>query len=311
MSKAAVDLCILAYNNEEIIGRTLETIAANVLPDTLCRVMVLDNGSTDQTYKVIRTFPFVEPLRVPENRFFSGGANYLFHLCHADHVFFMNSDILVDGGTIPTIVQFAEANPDVGLIGCSTFYPDGLVQNIPRRRLNPVAINVNQGILGVVLRPMHRRFLRWYHYYDVGFPFEEAQEVDVVQDSFIYLRGRLVRNGLRYDEKLRLNYTEDILCMEVKELGYKVMFLPSARVVHLTSATLNQRRSEINEIILEDCIYFCTQYFGKIHGHVLRFNIGVKTYLLSVVKSIAELLQVCRHAGRGVTQFMWPPTRER
>ena len=49
-----IEILVLTYNRAPLIGSTLESLLAQVQP--ACRICVLDNGSTDETKKVVRSF---------------------------------------------------------------------------------------------------------------------------------------------------------------------------------------------------------------------------------------------------------------
>ena len=66
MAERRVTMVVLTHNRREEVCRSVARLVA--LPDA-CPVLVVDNGSTDDTAEAIaRRFPEVEVVRLPDNR---------------------------------------------------------------------------------------------------------------------------------------------------------------------------------------------------------------------------------------------------
>ena len=280
-----VDLCILTYNNEDIISKTLDNVSEILSSDVGIdlKVHVLDNGSADNTSGVIANYPFVTHHKLVKNRFFSGGANFLFDKCCADHVFFMSSDVTPRSDALSKLLEFARANPDAGIISCPSILPDGAVEQTVKRRYTPLMMHLIYGVPRMVRR-FRDRVREHYYYYDEGFPFSEPREVEVIQDSFIYIRGELLRSGLRFDEAMRLYFTEDDICANVRNRGYKVYFFPGTQVGHLLQATTNQDGIGSRKIYMEDCLVYCSKYLGSLHRFLVKSNIQTAELLRRLIR---------------------------
>ncbi len=287
--KSRMELLILAYNNEKIIGETLENIGRGIVGNLECRVLVLDNGSTDHTFSVVRSFPFVEAFRVEKNRFFSGGANLLFDRCENEHAFFMSSDVNPTPEALRAMIHFAESVPDAGIVGCRSESADGKLERTAKRDASPLLAHFQYGMLSL-LRPLGRRVDRYYWYGNEGFPFAQPREVDVVQDSFIYIRGNLLRGGLRYDEEMKLFFTEDDLCQKARRLGYKVYFHREAAVRHWGQRTTDQNNGERQKIYWLDAgVYFRKSGVGKPRLRVLLGDCRAGSSLRRVIRKKYKL----------------------
>ena len=275
-----VTICVIFYNNRDLVGRCLSNIVEEVMPEIDCDVMALDNGSTDDTYEQIGKYGSVKAFRLEENRFFSGGANYLLDRCESKHVIFMNSDAFPEREAIPAMLQFARDNEKVGIIGCSSILPSGEVEGTAKKYLSPYMLHLKYGIGGPLAPLINKSFFEWYLYKKEGFPFGRPRKVDIVQDSFVYIKGELLRKGLRYDEALRLYFTEDDICWQAQQMGYQVYFLPDAKTGHLLQATLDQKEPSVWKIFQEDCVAYCKKHYGW-HGDFLERSIKVKRTIKS------------------------------
>ena len=104
----------------------LESLAS--LDYTNYRVLVVDNGSTDDSVARIRAaHPQVPIIETGRNLGFSGGCNVGVRRAleeGADYVWLLNNDTTVDPQALSTMVAVAEADPGVGAVGSVLYYLD-------------------------------------------------------------------------------------------------------------------------------------------------------------------------------------------
>lgn len=132
--KAAV--CVYSWNKAGPLRDTLESLAASALGNA--RVVVMDNGSDDETSAVIESamelFPVdrFESLRVPVNLGAPGARNWLLALESVkacDHVAFLDDDVVLPEGWLVALLSRAVDIGTYGAVGCritSSEQPPGL-----------------------------------------------------------------------------------------------------------------------------------------------------------------------------------------
>lgn len=128
---------IVTYNNEETIerciGSVLQQAKAASGADYDFQLYVYDNGSTDNTLKIIqKKFPSVRLIRDSYNRGFGAGHNALIKLARSDYHFVINPDIYIDMDTIGTLTEYLEKHPEVGLVTPKILNTDGTEQYLPK-----------------------------------------------------------------------------------------------------------------------------------------------------------------------------------
>ncbi len=282
-----ISICILAYNNQSIIEATLLSIQKNILPYVDCNVYLLDNGSFDKTFEIAQSFKFLKIYRVQQNLYFSGGANYLFDICRSRHVFFMSSDVTPNADALTKIIEYAEGDNMAGIIGCGSRLRSGELESNTKRFTDPLWLHCLHGLFGVI-SPLYKKKLEWYLYSREKASFQKQQEIDVVQDSFIWINGHLLTRGLRYDTQLRLYYTEDDICSQVRGMGYKVIYFKDAEVQHISQATANQRKKEINAIYVDDSLRFCYKHYGFLHWFLLKCDVAAMNIMRKILKRLDD-----------------------
>ena len=89
------------------------------------RVIVVDNGSTDDSVSRIREdFPWVDVILAGRNLGFPGGCNVGIRQAFAegtDYIWLLNNDATVDTGALGAMVDKAETDPQIGAVGSAIY----------------------------------------------------------------------------------------------------------------------------------------------------------------------------------------------
>jgi GT2 family glycosyltransferase len=90
--KARATVVVVTWNAAELLADCLGGLAAQDLPRQEFCVLVVDNGSTDDTTRALAGYPWVDVLRLPENAGFAGGVAAALHQITTDYVVLLNND---------------------------------------------------------------------------------------------------------------------------------------------------------------------------------------------------------------------------
>ena len=108
-------IVILNWNGAEHLRRFLPSVVAAAPAGV--EVVVADNGSTDDSLRVLATeFPSVGVLRLDANYGFAGGYNRALKQVEADYYLLLNSDIETPEGWLAPILDVLEREPDVAVV---------------------------------------------------------------------------------------------------------------------------------------------------------------------------------------------------
>lgn len=243
MDPLALYVVILNYNTRDLLADCLASLRRQRgLPFEVC---VVDNASTDDSADMVaERFPEVRLVRNPANAGFSAGNNAGLRPAgwpetgNARHVLLLNPDTVVPEGALTGLVAFADANPDVGVVGPRLLLMDGTLDKACRRGFpTPEAAFYRlSGLSG--LFPNSPRFGRYNMTY---LPEDQQADVDSVVGACMLVRGEALKKVGLMDERFFM-YGEDLdWCLRIKEAGYRVVYLPSVIVHHVKRAA--SRRS--------------------------------------------------------------------
>jgi GT2 family glycosyltransferase len=211
-------IIVLCYNGITLTRACLRSLARLRYPHA--DVLVVDNASSDGTAATVRAeFPHVQVIETGANLGFAAGNNagLRYALAHGyDYALLLNNDTEVAPDFLTRLVEAAEAAPEIGIAGPTICYYDA-----PDRIWSAG---------GVIDWRRGASRMRGLGEVDAGqYP---PGEVDFVTGcALLVKRAALDRAGL-LDERFFMYYEETEWCVRIARAGFRIIFVPSARVLH-------------------------------------------------------------------------------
>jgi GT2 family glycosyltransferase/SAM-dependent methyltransferase len=120
---STVSVVTVNYDGRRYLEALLPSLAASDFPADRFEVLVVDNGSTDDSVAWIRReFPSVRIVETDRNRGFAGGCNAGIQASDATYVALINNDAVVDRGWLRTLVEAAETDARIGMVGSKVVF---------------------------------------------------------------------------------------------------------------------------------------------------------------------------------------------
>jgi len=220
-----VGVVVVSYNSESHLGACLESLRRES-PDQL---LVVDNGSVDDSLALAEQHG-VEVLQIGANLGYGPAANLGAARLLSRGVGALvvcNPDLVVLPGSLRALASALEGEPGVGAAGPRVTGPDGVLY--PSARKFPALVDaIGHGLLGWVAPA--NRFTRRYRMLD--WDHAARQAVDWVSGAFMLVRRQAWEEVGGFDPRYFM-YMEDVdLCWRLGRAGWRVVYEPSAQVVH-------------------------------------------------------------------------------
>ncbi len=264
-----LSIIIVSWNVKDLLKRCLESIFDSDYAGEPGRleVIVVDNASSDGSAEmVLSDFPQVRLLENSQNLGFTRANNQGIEVAGGRFVFFLNPDAEIVGDALGTMVEFMESHPEVGALGPRLLYPDGSIQS-SRRRFPGVATLFLESTL--IQRWWKRNKILSRYYMEDRSP-EETQEVDWLVGAAIMARREVLDQVGGFDEGFFM-YSEELdWCRRAKDAGWKIVYLPTAAIIHHEGKSSGQVVAARNIHFFTSRVRYAEKYHGKAVAEVLR-----------------------------------------
>jgi hypothetical protein len=206
-----LSVVILNWNTRDLLKQSLTSILATACEIQL-QVIVVDNASEDDSREMVRElFPTVTLIANPINTGFGAGNNLALPAAIGRYVLFLNSDTIVTQGALDAIVAYADANPDLGIIGPKLLNGDNTLQYSCRSYPNLGTGFFRNTPLGRLFPKNHFTSDYLLAVYDHATP----RDVDWVSGAALVMRRSLIDRIGAFDEDYFM-FCEDVdLCWRV------------------------------------------------------------------------------------------------
>ncbi len=194
-------------------------------------IIFVDNQSSDESIDYLRQEAKKDRIRLIEsgaNLGYGQGNNLGVANAKGEYVIILNPDIFVREDSLQKIVDYMEANPEVGVLGPKLIYYNGKVQRSCRREMGFTDLVIKRTFLRKL--PGFKRRLETYLMED--FDHSKTQEVDLLVGA-AYIFPRKVYNEVGGFDKLYFLFMEDFdICREIRQKGYKAIYYPEVEMLH-------------------------------------------------------------------------------
>ena len=253
-----LSVVILNYNVRYFLELCLQSVAA-ALEGIDSEIIVIDNDSKDGSCAMVKEkFPSVVIIENNSNVGFSKANNQAVKVAKGEYVCILNPDTVVAEDTFESILEFANQQTNLGIIGCRLV--DGLGMFLPESKRNiPIVKIAIKKIIGNSKA----------YYADHINEFDTAK-VEVLVGAFMVLKRSLYNSLEGFDEDYFM-YGEDIdFSYKSLKKGYDNYYFGNTSVIHYKGESTRR-----NDIYLKR-FYGAMQIFYKKHfkSNVL-FDLGV------------------------------------
>lgn len=220
-----VSIIILNWNGRDDTLACLDSLAALTYPNF--QAIVVDNGSTDGSVNLIkRKFPDIPLIETGTNLGFAEGNNVGIRAAletGANYILLLNNDTIVAPDLLEAFAEAAAHHPDGGMFAAKIYYhaePTRLWY-AGGKWLQDKQCFVHVGIGEI----------------DDGKKYEAVAETDYASGCALFVSAEVINTLGVMDPKFFLTYEETDWCYRARAAGYRILFVPSAKVWHKVSAS--------------------------------------------------------------------------
>lgn len=227
------------YNAGALLASCVESLRSQVTGT----IIVVDNASSDNSLELLEKIPrssAIRILRSPTNVGFAAACNIGARISTADAVFFLNPDSTTAPGAVDRLNQILFSSKDIGMVGGLLTNSDGSEQP-GGRRVFPTPRRAFMRAFG--LSPLARVFPKFFSdflLHNEPLPIKPI-EVEAISGACMLVKREAIKGVGLWDDGYFLHCEDLDWCMRFRQKGYRIMFVPDAKIVHFWGACSRSR----------------------------------------------------------------------
>jgi len=223
------------------------------------RILIVDNGSTDDSVEMFQKLPDVELLSNERNLGFAEGNNRgIAHALQkeADYILLLNNDTTVSSSLLDEMVDVAESDERIGIVGPVIYYAERPDQ------VWFAGMHFRYGLY-VVRRGLHLKL-----------PLRPIEQVDFASGCGMLVRREMFERVGLFDRRFFMYYEDLDLCIRASKAGYRIVTATRAIMWHALSASTGGADSPLKQYHqIKSTFIFCRKHT---RGLQRLANIGIR-----------------------------------
>lgn len=247
MTDPLVISVVVNWNLRKDLGECLDSLQRVDYPAH--RIIVVDNGSTDDSAAFVATYyPNVDLIVLPHNLGYAAGLNagILRALEQgASYVFLLNNDTLVKENTVSRLIEVLESNPEVGIASPKIllYYNQNKIFSLGDRIYPLLPLPVGFG----------------YGWRDSA-RYQKIMGFDYVTGCAMMVRAEIFHKVGGFETSYFMYYEDADFCRRVRDYGYRIVCVGDAIVYHKSAHSTSQNKTLFVRIRARNRIRFYKRY---------------------------------------------------
>ncbi|MEO6548811.1 MAG: glycosyltransferase family 2 protein [Ferruginibacter sp.] len=272
-----LSVIIINYNTFALTSKCIESLYEKLI-DVTFEIVLVDNASIEcDPFLFKQKFPEIKLVVSKTNTGFTGGNNLGIEHSTGDYLLLLNSDTELINNAPKICLDYMLANNEVGMVTAQLVYPDGNIQ-YNCRRFRTIAWELLEVVPLYKLLPKEKREALMLHHY---FDHQSFANCDWVWGAFMLFPTEIIQQLPK--KKLSddfFMYCEDVLwCWDFKQLGYKIHFLPQAKVMHVhRGSTDKDKLRKVWIISLKNHAKFMKKFYPDLRWYIFAAIYFTKQY---------------------------------
>jgi GT2 family glycosyltransferase len=269
-----LSIIIVNWNTKNYLRNCIQSIS-DFAGEVEYEIIVVDNDSSDGSSDMVqKEFPDVHLIKAPHNRGYAAGNNYGIKMARGRYALILNSDTLICDSALEKITNYADQHPDAAVIGCQVWENETTVQMTCFQFPSLLNLFLRTSGLARAFKYNHffgRENMRWWNR-------DSEKEVDVVSGMFMLVRYDAIKQVGLMDEAFFLYFEETDWCYRFAKAGWKILFWPKAKIMHLEGGGKSGKTTSLKLRIQmqKSRLLFFRKHYGTI-GYTLA-RILISTY---------------------------------
>ena len=255
-----VDVIMVSWNAEDVIGDAV--LSCMAIP-YVARVIVVDNGSTDDTLSVLTGLDDKRMIIIKSNynMGFARACNLGAMYCKSKYILFLNPDTRVTGEAIGAALDNLEKQK-ADVVGVKMIDENGHIHRSCSRMPNLRMLLIDSFGLNRINPLLFKGYFmtEWDH--------TSNRYVDHVIGAFYFLRRQLYLDIGGMDERFFLYYEDLDLSLRIQEKGGRILYLADVSCFHEGGGTSKSIKARRLFYVMDSRVKYAYKNLGFLKGWI-------------------------------------------
>ncbi len=305
MNSSAIDLSIIIinWNTKELLLETIASVYANLPQPYSVEIIVVDNASSDgSALALVEAYPTIHLIANQENRGFGPANNQALKIAQGRYSLLLNSDVIVQPGSLVQIIEFMNAHPKVGLCGIQILNVDGSFQG-------SFANYLNLGSEFLILTGLGRRLLNPHYPSYNQAQSQKSKIVQTIQGAFMFSRSSALREIGGLDERFFMYGEENDLSLRLYQAGWLVYYLAEVNIIHLGGQSSQKNWSKMAWQLQQSKVLLFRKHYGPVLALLLKLMVSLAVLTKLFIFQIRRIFQFYSQPQPLRSWFSWSDFR--
>ena len=277
LGKEKVSVVVVNYN----AGSLLTECIGSVLPQ-VDEVFIIDNASSDSSIAdCVQSFgddPRLKIIHNENNVGYASACNIGLSQVGGDFVLFLNPDCLLEHEAVSILLHQLKADHLVGMVGGLLMNADGSEQPGGRRAV-PTPWRTFVRVFG--LSHFSHRWPKLFFDFNLHKQPLPGQpiEVEAISGACMFVKREAFDDIGLWDEDYFLHCEDLDWCMRFRQKGWKIFFVPDAKVVHFQGACSRSRPVFVEWHKHKGMMHFYGKFFKHQYPGPLMWLVGMGVWM--------------------------------
>lgn len=286
MTGADLSIVIVNWNTRELLLRCLADLGP-ALPGLSHEVWCVDNGSQDGSVEAVQSrFPQVHIITNSENLGYARAVNQALAKATGRYILLLNTDASPHRDALHHLLSFLEGHPEAAAAGGQLLNVDGSRQNSIANFPSLATELLNKFLLRLVFP---RRFPGKRRDYPAPI------EVESLVGACLLVRAEAIARIGPLDEAFFFFLEETDWCYRMRQVGYKVYYVPHAKITHLQGASARGLEAEAKIEYHRARMRFFQKHRGPLPTIMLAVGAVLRAGVNAIALGLASLLTGFQH----------------
>jgi len=246
-----VTIIILTWNGVEYTRACLDSLRAHTPLGDDTQILVVDNGSTDDTLPYLRSLDWIRLIENGKNLGFVRGNNTGIRATPPDHdVLLLNNDIVIPrDGWLEEMQRVAYSADDISIVGCRLVLSDG-------RLLHAGAYMPLGSFWGQQIGSLEKNVNQY----------NADRDVESVVGACMYVKRKVLKTIGLLDEAFFSYFEDTDYCLRAAEAGFRTVCAGGVTLIHHGNVSTRVNRADFSKMFRRSQKIFRQRWERKLKG---------------------------------------------